>query len=150
IGELSPGVWLAGAFGGHGLNTTAMAGDLIARAIIERDDRWRLFSAYELVWAGGEMGPAAAQGLVWSMQLRDAIEESLARRRENARWRANARTAAEPIAAGLATAELSLPVAAARGPATAEVPLPVFAEPEFAPAPEPAAFENLHAESAQH
>jgi glycine/D-amino acid oxidase-like deaminating enzyme len=44
IGELTPGVWLAGAFGGHGLNTTAMAGDLIARAIIERDDRWRLFS----------------------------------------------------------------------------------------------------------
>jgi gamma-glutamylputrescine oxidase len=85
IGQLAPGVWLAGAFGGHGLNTTAMAGDLIARAIIERDDRWRLFSAYELVWTGGRIGPAAAQVVYWSMQLRDGIEERLSRRREAAR-----------------------------------------------------------------
>jgi gamma-glutamylputrescine oxidase len=88
IGELTPGVWLAGAFGGHGLNTTAMAGDLIARAIVERDDRWRLFSAYELVWAGGKVGPPAAQVLYWSMQVRDAVEERLSHRREAARLRA--------------------------------------------------------------
>jgi glycine/D-amino acid oxidase-like deaminating enzyme len=150
IGELSPGVWLAGAFGGHGLNTTAMAGDLIARAIIERDDRWRLFSAYELVWAGGKVGPAAAQVLYWSMQLRDAIEERLSHRRENARRRADVKMAAEPIAAGPATAELTLPAAAATGPATAEVPLAVFAEPQVAPAPEPAAFEDAHVHNAQH
>ena len=53
IGELAPGYWLASAFGGHGLNTTAMAGEMIARAILDGDDRWRLFSSYELVWAGG-------------------------------------------------------------------------------------------------
>ena len=150
IGELSPGVWLAGAFGGHGLNTTAMAGDLIARAIIERDDRWRLFSAYELVWAGGKIGPAAAQVFYWSMQLRDAIEERISHRRENARRRAEIKTAAEPIAAGPPTAELMLPVTAAGGAETAEVPLPVFAEPEIAPAPEPAGFEEAHAQNAQH
>jgi gamma-glutamylputrescine oxidase len=148
IGELSPGVWLAGAFGGHGLNTTAMAGDLIARAIIERDDRWRLFSAYELVWAGGKIGPAAAQVFYWSMQLRDAIEERISHRRENARRRAEVKTAAEPIAAGPPTAELMLPVTAAAGADTAEVPLPVFAEPEVAPAP--AGFEEAHAQNAQH
>jgi gamma-glutamylputrescine oxidase len=94
IGELTPGVWLAGAFGGHGLNTTAMAGDLIARAIVERDDRWRLFSAYELVWAGGRVGPPAAQVLYWSMQVRDAVEERLSHRREAARRRAAARQTA--------------------------------------------------------
>jgi gamma-glutamylputrescine oxidase len=99
IGELSPGVWLAGAFGGHGLNTTAMAGDLIARAIVERDDRWRLFSAYELVWAGGKIGPAAGQVLYWSMQLRDAVEERLSHRREASRQR----TAAEATARQEAT-----------------------------------------------
>jgi len=148
IGELSPGVWLAGAFGGHGLNTTAMAGDLIARAIIERDDRWRLFSAYELVWAGGKIGPAAAQVFYWSMQLRDAIEERISHRRENARRRAEVKTVAEPTAAGPPTAELALAVTAAAGPATAEVPLPVFAEPEVAPAP--AGFEDAHAQNAQH
>jgi gamma-glutamylputrescine oxidase len=145
IGELSPGVWLAGAFGGHGLNTTAMAGDLIARAVIERDDRWRLFSAYELVWAGGKIGPAAAQVLYWSMQLREAIEERISHRREKAR---RPKTAEEPIAAGPPTAEVTLPAAA--GPATAEVPLPGFAEPEVAPAPEPAVFEDAHAGSAEH
>ena len=60
IGELAPGYWLASAFGGHGLNTTAMAGELIARAILDGDDRWRLFSSYELVWAGGRAGRIAA------------------------------------------------------------------------------------------
>ena len=31
IGELSPGLWIASGFGGHGLNTTAMAGRIIAQ-----------------------------------------------------------------------------------------------------------------------
>ena len=53
IGELSPRLWLASGFGGHGLNTTAMAGNIIARAIAEGDDTWRLFLPFELVWAGG-------------------------------------------------------------------------------------------------
>ncbi|CAN0448603.1 unnamed protein product, partial [Phaeothamnion confervicola] len=58
IGALAPGLWLASAFGGHGLNTTAMAGELIAGAIVDGDDRWRLFSPFELVWAGGWVGRA--------------------------------------------------------------------------------------------
>ena len=74
IGELAQGYWLASAFGGHGLNTTAMAGEMIARAILEGDDRWRLFSPYELVWAGGRSGRAAAQALLWSMQMRDSLQ----------------------------------------------------------------------------
>ena len=52
IGELSPGLWLASGFGGHGLNTTAMAGNIIAQAIAENDDTWKLFAPFELVWAG--------------------------------------------------------------------------------------------------
>ena len=31
LGELSPGFWMASGFGGHGLNTTAMAGNIMAR-----------------------------------------------------------------------------------------------------------------------
>ncbi|HKS62682.1 MAG TPA: FAD-dependent oxidoreductase, partial [Xanthobacteraceae bacterium] len=91
IGELAQGYWLAGAFGGHGLNTTAMAGEMIARAILEGDDRWRLFSPYELVWAGGRWGRAAAQTLLWSMQMRDSLKEKLARYRDRARREADAR-----------------------------------------------------------
>jgi gamma-glutamylputrescine oxidase len=59
IGELSPGLWLASGFGGHGINTTAMAGVVIARALVEGDDTWRLFAPFELVWAGGRLGRAA-------------------------------------------------------------------------------------------
>jgi gamma-glutamylputrescine oxidase len=61
LGELGPGVWLASGFGGHGLNTTAMAGSLIARAIVEGDHTWRLFTPFELVWAGATVGRAIAQ-----------------------------------------------------------------------------------------
>jgi glycine/D-amino acid oxidase-like deaminating enzyme len=91
IGELGPGYWLASAFGGHGLNTTALAGEMIARAILEGDDRWRLFSPYELVWAGGKLGRAAAQMVFWSMQTRDALHEKIARYRDRARREADAR-----------------------------------------------------------
>src|SRR6202167_4740808 len=44
IGELGPGVWLASGFGGHGLNTTAMAGNIIARGIVDGDQTWRQFT----------------------------------------------------------------------------------------------------------
>jgi glycine/D-amino acid oxidase-like deaminating enzyme len=93
IGELAPGYWLASAFGGHGLNTTAMAGEMIARAILEGDDRWRLFSSYELVWAGGRFGRAAAQASLWAMQARDAVAERISRYRDRARREADARQA---------------------------------------------------------
>ena len=93
IGELAPGYWLASAFGGHGLNTTAMAGEMIARAILDGDDRWRLFSPYELVWAGGRLGRAAAQSIFWSMQLRDTLKERIARYRDRARREAERRQA---------------------------------------------------------
>ena len=84
IGELGPGVWLASGFGGHGLNTTAMAGNIIARAIVEGDQTWRQFTPFELVWAGGALGRAAAQGRAWIKRLRDRIEEGRAKAREAA------------------------------------------------------------------
>ncbi|MBI4274630.1 MAG: FAD-binding oxidoreductase [Rhizobiales bacterium] len=73
IGEMSPGLWVASGFGGHGLNTTAMAGELIARAIVEGDDTWRLFAPYQLVWAGGLFGRAGAQTRYWTNQARDGL-----------------------------------------------------------------------------
>jgi gamma-glutamylputrescine oxidase len=82
IGELGPGVWLASGFGGHGLNTTAMAGNIIARAIVEGDQTWRQFTPFELVWAGGVFGRAAAQLRVWIKRLRAAVDERRAKARE--------------------------------------------------------------------
>ncbi len=79
IGELASGLWLASGFGGHGLNTTAMAGNLVARAIGDGDQTWRLFTPFELVWAGGVMGRAGVQMYYWMTRLRDAVAQSRAR-----------------------------------------------------------------------
>jgi gamma-glutamylputrescine oxidase len=77
IGEIAPGLWLANAFGGQGLNTTAMAGELIAGAIVEGDDRWRLFSPYELVWAGGALGRVTTQCLFWAVEGGHRVRRAL-------------------------------------------------------------------------
>src|ERR1700676_902599 len=81
LGELGPGVWLASGFGGHGLNTTAMAVTLIARAIVEGDQTWRQFSPFELVWAGGVAGRVAIQMRAWIKTLRDRTAERRAHAR---------------------------------------------------------------------
>ena len=75
IGELSPRIWAATAFGGHGINTTAMAGILIASAIAENDERWRDFAVYQPRWAGGMLGRLGVQLSYWGMQVRDRFDE---------------------------------------------------------------------------
>ncbi len=82
IGMVQPGVWISSAFGGHGLNTTAIAGELIASAIVEQDDRWRLYIPFGLVWAGGAAGRAATQVSYWLMQIKDRLDEAQAKRTE--------------------------------------------------------------------
>jgi len=82
IGELSPGLWLASAFGSHGINTTAMAGNILAQAIVEGDDTWRLFAPFELVWAGGRAGRMAMQALYWWVDKRERVAARAARQRE--------------------------------------------------------------------
>ncbi|MGH6874811.1 MAG: NAD(P)/FAD-dependent oxidoreductase, partial [Aestuariivirgaceae bacterium] len=80
IGQFVPGQWAATAFGGHGINTTAMAGLLIARAIAEKDDEWRRFAAFGAPWAGGLLGRIGVQLSYWGMQLQDRIDEYRASR----------------------------------------------------------------------
>jgi len=107
IGDLGSGVWLASGFGGHGLNTTAMAGNLIAHAIVEGDQTWRQFTPFELVWTGGVIGRAAAQLRVVIKRLRAAVDERRAKARERLQRKAHdaatpdltAETVAEPAAA---------------------------------------------------
>jgi len=93
LGELSPGLWVASGFGGHGLNTTAMAGGIISRAIIDGDDTWRLFSPYEFVWAGGRIGRALMQVYTWWFTARERFEARQARQREEEFRRASERAA---------------------------------------------------------
>jgi glycine/D-amino acid oxidase-like deaminating enzyme len=93
IGQLRRGLWVASGFGRQGLNTSAMAGQLIARSILWGDERWRLFSPFELVWAGGPTGRVA--GYVIGMWGRgsSAAAGALARYRERARVRERTREA---------------------------------------------------------
>ncbi len=85
IGQLRRGLWVASGFGRQGLNTSAMAGLAIARGILWSDERWRLFSPFELVWAGGATGRLA--GYIVGMWGRgsSAAAGVLARHRERVR-----------------------------------------------------------------
>jgi glycine/D-amino acid oxidase-like deaminating enzyme len=85
IGQLRKGLWVASGFGRQGLNTSAMAGQLIARSILWGDDRWRLFSPFELVWAGGPTGRVAGQIVGMWGRGSSAAAGALARYREKAR-----------------------------------------------------------------
>jgi glycine/D-amino acid oxidase-like deaminating enzyme len=75
IGRLRDGLWYCTAFGGHGLNTTAIGGRVIAEAIAGESDRYRLFKAFGLAWNGSVIGRAAVQATYWSMQARDFLRE---------------------------------------------------------------------------
>ncbi len=75
IGRIGERLWACTAFGGHGLNTTAIAGSLVARAIGEGDDTWQRFRPYRAVWGGGSLGRLATQLVYWKLQLQDRLEE---------------------------------------------------------------------------
>ncbi len=93
IGQLRKGLWVASGFGRQGLNTTAMAGQLIARSILWGDERWRLFSPFELVWAGGRTGRIAGHGVGMWQRGSSAAAGALARYRERARAKERIREA---------------------------------------------------------
>jgi gamma-glutamylputrescine oxidase len=76
IGRDNEGQWFGTAFGGHGLNTTAMAGILLARAIADGDDSYRQFAPFAPDWAYGQLGRLGVQGAYWWMQARDKWDES--------------------------------------------------------------------------
>src|ERR1700710_2812758 len=93
IGQLRKGLWVASGFGRQGLNTSAMAGQLIARSILWGDERWRLFSPFELVWAGGTTGRVAGHLIGMWGRGSAAAAGALARYREGARAKERVRDA---------------------------------------------------------
>jgi glycine/D-amino acid oxidase-like deaminating enzyme len=93
IGQLRKGLWVASGFGRQGLNTSAMAGQLIARSILWGDERWRLFSPFELVWAGGTTGRVAGYAIGMWGRGSSAAAGALARYRERSRIKERIREA---------------------------------------------------------
>src|SRR6202790_224632 len=93
IGQLRRGLWVTSGFGRQGLNTSAMAGQLIARSILWGDERWRLFSPFELVWAGGATGRISGQVIGMWGRGSSAAAGALARYRERVRTKERLRDA---------------------------------------------------------
>ncbi len=75
IGQSQPNVWHCFGFGGHGLNTTAIGGRVVAEGILGASDRHRLYAPFGLRWAGGPVGRAVAQMTYWRYQAMDTIRE---------------------------------------------------------------------------
>ena len=93
VGELRKGLWVASGFGRQGIATSAMAGLLVARSILWGDERWRLFSPFELVWAGGPAGRIAGYLIGKWTRGSSAAAGALARYRERARLKESRREA---------------------------------------------------------
>jgi len=93
IGQLRRGLWMASGFGRQGMNTSAMAGQLIARSILWGDERWRLFSPFELVWAGGATGRVAGHFIGLWTRGAAAAAGAVARYREGVRAKQRVREA---------------------------------------------------------
>ena len=72
VGRIDDGLWLAQAFGGHGVAPTTFAGELLASAIAEKDQRWQEFRDYGLVSALKPAGFVGAQLSYWWLQAQDA------------------------------------------------------------------------------
>lgn len=80
IGEIDRGLWLAQAFGGHGVAPTTLAGELLAGAIAHDEPAWHLFAPYGLARTWKPFGLAAAQVSYWWAQARDGWKDWTERR----------------------------------------------------------------------
>lgn len=79
IGKLEEGLWYCTSFGGHGMNTTAIGGTVVAEAILGKSDRYRLFAPFGLDWNGSILGKAAVQLTYWHYQINDYLQERKSR-----------------------------------------------------------------------
>jgi len=75
VGMIDDGLWLAQAFGGHGVAPTTFAGELLAAAIAEGDTRWRELCDYGLVSALKPAGFVGAQLRYWWLQALDGWKD---------------------------------------------------------------------------
>jgi len=74
IGEVSPGTWYANGFGGHGMGTTTLAGELVAAAIADGDERYKLFAPFGLDWTGGRAGLIAVEAIYQWYRFKDWLQ----------------------------------------------------------------------------
>jgi len=75
LGRCHDGLWYALAFGGHGMATTTLAGEILAEALTGQGERIDCFRRWQPVWAGGLAGRAVVQSRYWWLQARDYWRE---------------------------------------------------------------------------
>lgn len=75
IAQIAPGLWVAQAFGGHGVAPTTVAGEVLASAIADGDPTWRDYADYGLDSAMKPWGYAGAQAAYWWLQAKDAWKD---------------------------------------------------------------------------
>lgn len=75
LGRADDGVWYALAFGGHGLATTTLGGEVLAEALCGDTGRLEEFGYWPPVWAGGRAGRAWIQAIYAWKQLLDKVRD---------------------------------------------------------------------------
>jgi len=71
IGQLRDGVWYAMGFGGHGISTTTLAGEVVAEGITHHRELPAGLENFGLPWVFGLPGLLAVQCTYWYYELRD-------------------------------------------------------------------------------
>lgn len=72
LGQVRPGYWYCTAFGGAGLAATSACGDVLAAAIAEGDEQYKLLEPFSrLNFAGGPLSPLIAQSVYYLWRGRD-------------------------------------------------------------------------------
>jgi len=75
IGRLHDGLWYATGFGGHGVASTTMAGEVLAQAISGEAELPSALTRFGLPSTFGPLGRMAAQATYWWMQARDVMRD---------------------------------------------------------------------------
>lgn len=73
IGQLENGLWYNTCFGGHGLVPTTIGGEIIAAAIAQGGQSYKMFAPFGLGYAGGKLGPYVAQSVYYLWRARDIM-----------------------------------------------------------------------------
>jgi gamma-glutamylputrescine oxidase len=79
LGRSPEGLWHGLAFGGHGMATTTLSGEVLAEAMGGAGERLEAFQRWKADWAGGLCGRAVVQGRYWWLQACDAWRDRFGR-----------------------------------------------------------------------
>eukprot|EP01036_Dinobryon_divergens_P005651 gene5650-biopygen5036 len=78
VGQIAPAVWVSVGFGRQGINTAAVAGLMIARAIVEKNETVRLFEPFLSRRTFGPLAGLRQRLDLWRQARQDRSDERAA------------------------------------------------------------------------